>query len=228
MMHAMPRRGLTASALAVGLLIAALSAGPTCAHAAKEPKYARGKIWTFDFAADTLGQAPPHTSVRGGDWAVLEDSTAPGSRVLRQRMNDDGVAWHYIQFTRPLLEDVTATVRFRIDSGEIDPSAGILFQLDPKARNGYLVRLTGRTHEVAFHYLLFGRRRDIRFAKIDWPEPGTWHTLGVRRTGHRLTVLYDGREVLEARDERYEKGTIGLWTEDDTVVDFADLAVGVP
>jgi hypothetical protein len=218
-----PRLLLAAS---LALLAVPLDAGT--ARGAGATGGGNRKIWTFTFEGDTLGQAPPHTVVRGGTWAVEEDSTAPGGRVLRQEMHDDGVAWHYIQFTRPQLEDVTISVRFRIESGEIDPSAGILFQLDPKGRSGYLVRLRGETHEIAFHYLLYGKRRDIRFAKIAWPEPGTWHTLGLRREGHRLTVSYDGHEVMRARDERYRKGTIGLWTENDSVVDFADLEVGVP
>jgi hypothetical protein len=213
---------------AVAFAVFALAAGATHAFAGDSPGFSARKIWTFTFESDTLGQAPPHTVVRGGDWAVEADSTAPSGRVLRQRNDDDGVAWHYIQLTRPSLEDVAVSVRFRIDSGEIDPSAGVLFQLDPKARSGYLVRLSGKTHEIAFHYLLLGKRRDLRFTKIDWPEPGTWHTLAVRRAGDRLAVLYDGREVMRARDERYRKGTIGLWTENDSVVDFADLEVGVP
>lgn len=202
--------------------------GASRARAETAPGGSDRKIWAFTFEGDTLGQAPPHTVVRGGAWSVEEDSTAPAGRVLRQEMNDDGVAWHYIQFTRPSLEDVTVSVRFRIDSGEIDPSAGILFQLDPKGRSGYLVRLRGESHEIAFHYLLYGKRRDLQFTKIDWPRPGTWHTLALRREGHRLSVFYDGREVMRARNERYRKGTIGLWTENDSVVDFADLEIGVP
>ena len=48
------------------------------------------------------------------------------------------------------------------------------------------------------------------------------------RTGARLRVTYDGTDVMQVREERYSKGTIGLWTEDDTVIDFANLEVGVP
>jgi hypothetical protein len=29
------------------------------------------------------------------------------------------------------------------------------------------------------------------------------------------------------RDERYRKGRVGFWTEDDAVVDFADLKVAL-
>ena len=114
-------------------------------------------------------------------------------------------------------------MRFRIVSGDIDPTAGILFQMDSKGTSGYLLRVSGRTNELIFHYLLRGKRRDLRFAGIDPLEPGTWHTISVVRRGTRLRVSYDGAERMSVRDELYSKGTVGVWTEDDTVVDFAEL-----
>jgi hypothetical protein len=80
---------------------------------------------------------------------------------------------------------------------------------------------------VMAHYLLRGKRRDLKFAKVDPPAPGTWHTLAVRREGIKLAVLYDGVEVMRLREERYDEGIAGLWTEDDTVADFAELSVTV-
>ena len=40
-------------------------------------------------------------------------------------------------------------------------------------------------------------------------------------------MSYDGKEVLRFRDERFQRGTVGFWTEDDAVVDFADLKVAM-
>ncbi len=213
--------------LPAALLLALLGllASPS---AAEQVRYRPGKTWSLSFEADTLGRPPLHTVVRGGIWSVEADSTAPGGRVLRQTESDDGVAFHWIQFERPTLQNVRVSVQFRIRSGEIDPTAGVLFQLDPKGRNGYLVRLSGQSNEAAFHYLLLGKRRDIRFSKIPPLTQGAWHTLSLVRTGARLSVTYDGAEVMRVREERYSGGTIGLWTEDDTVIDFAKLEVGVP
>lgn len=216
-------RSLVVAALALALL----SAVATPVGAAR-PKSSRVKAWTFAFDADTLGRPPAKTSVHGGIWSVEADSTVPAGRVLRQSQSDEGLAFHFVQFQRPTLGDVTASVRFRIVSGEIDPSVGLMFQLDEKGRNGYLVRVCGERDEIALHYIIYGKRRDIRYAKIELPEPGTWHTLAVRREGERIAVLYDGNEVMRARDERNSKGTVGLWTEDDTVADFAQLEIGVP
>ena len=219
---------------------------------AKEPKQANlpkqrmalaGKTYTWDFQADTLGLRPSHTMTFGGNWQVLEDSASvavqpappdttgaaaapagpPPRRLLSQLEDDDGVVFHYLTFTRPLLGDLDASVRFRIRSGEIDPSAGLMFQMDPKGTSGYVVRVSARTGELSFHYMLYGKRRDVKFAKIPELTPGTWHTLAVQRRRSTLHVLYDGKETMMVRDDRFSKGTVGVWTEDDTRVEFADL-----
>jgi hypothetical protein len=183
-----------------------------------------GKKYTWTFAADTLGQAPTFTRATGGNWAVLEDSTS-GARWIRQLESEEGIASHVLQFLKPSLADQELSARFRIRSGEIDPSVGIAFQLDPKGRNGYLVRVSGKDGELIAHYLIHGKRRDIKYARLTPPNPGEWHTLGVRRKGSVMEISYDGTVMMKLRDERFEKGNIGLWTEDDTVADFADLTV---
>lgn len=179
-------------------------------------------VWTF--AADTLGRAPTFTLASGGTWAVVEDSTS-GARWIRQLDSEEGIGSRAIQFLKPSLADQELSARFRIRSGEIDPSVGIAFQLDPKGRNGYLVRVSGKSGELIAHYLIHGKRRDIKYARLTPPNPGEWHTLGVRRKGSVMEISYDGSVVMKLRDERFEKGNIGLWTEDDTVADFADLTV---
>ena len=209
---------------------------------------AKPKTWTWTFQADTLGQEPQNTSVFGGKWEVTldpsqpsavvtstpapadssVDSTAAGAtaRVLRQSDADEGIEFHYVQFKKPVVEDLIASVRFRLVSGEIDPTAGLLFQLDPKkGKSGYLLRVSGEKNRLIAHYLLYGKRRDLKSVEIPPLEPGVWHTLSITRKGSIIAASYDGVERFRVRDERFEKGTVGLWTEDDTVVEFADLTV---
>lgn len=230
------------------VLVASITAAILMAVPAPEAagRTARTKTWTWSFQADTLGQEPEHAAVFGGLWQVAMDgSAAPPStpassdsagadsavthsrpRVLRQADADDGIEFHYLQFKKPVVEDLVASVRFRIVSGEIDPTAGLLFQLDPKkGRSGYLLRASGEKNRLIAHYLLLGKRRDIRSTEIPPLEPGVWHTLSITRKGSVLTASYDGVEQFRVRDERFRKGTVGLWTEDDTVVEFADLTV---
>lgn len=196
----------------------------------------RARTWVHDFRADTLGLAPSGTIVMGGVWTVVEDSSAGAPsesadsvsrrpHLLRQASGDEGRASNWIRLVRPVLETGEVSVRFRINSGEIDPSVGIVFQVDKKGRNGYLIRISGADNELVAHYLLSGKRRDIKMEALAAPAAGEWHTLGVRRERTKIVVTYDGVEKMDLRDERFIRGTVGLWTEDDTVADFAELKI---
>ncbi|MGH7680927.1 MAG: hypothetical protein ACRENN_02965, partial [Candidatus Eiseniibacteriota bacterium] len=121
-------------------------------EARADSKHHKQRSWTFSFAADTLGHAPANSVRFGGVWEVVPDSSRAGAdstasdtvamfpRVLRQSEDDDGLKFHYIQFPKPTLGDQLVSVRFRILEGEIDPSAGVMLQVDAKGRNGYIVR----------------------------------------------------------------------------------------
>jgi len=206
----------------VALCLTALAAGPVLADA-RAPLPGRTYTWTFE--ADTLGQAPASTRATSGRWAVLEDSTQAGARLLRQMDFEEGLGSHALQFLKPRVADQQTSVRYRIRSGGMDPSVGIAFHLDAKGKNGYLVRVSGRSRELIAHYLLNGKRRDLKMVPIEPSRPDEWHTLGVRRVGERIEVLYDGVVKMKLRDERFGAGNVGLWTEDDTVADFEGLAV---
>lgn len=214
----MIRRFLAASFLAAVVLVAA---APSWAGK-REP---RERTWIHDFRADTLGMSPSGTVVMGGSWVVLEDSSTAGARVLRQTEGEEARAANWIRLLKPRLERGEVSVRFRIRSGELDPSVGIVFHVDPKGKNGYLVRLSGADNELIAHYFLAGKRRDIKMQALEAPPAGEWHTLAVRREKDRIAVLYDGVQKMALRDERFTRGSVGLWTEDDTVADFADLKI---
>lgn len=190
------------------------------------------KSWSWTFEADTLGKEPDNSGVATGTWEVANlasDSlgAATGGRILRQLEGEDGAEYHMLQLKKPVVDDLAASVRFRVVSGDVDPGAGLLFHLDGKAQNGYLVRVSGAKGRVVAHYLIYGKRRDIRYAPIEPPKPGEWHTLSVTKKKSVIVVSYDQKEVLRFRDERFQRGTVGFWTEDDAIVDFADLKVAM-
>ena len=211
------------------VLTAAMS--QATAGAATRP---REKSWSWTFEADTLGKEPNNSGLATGTWEVaslasdsLAAGGAAGGRILRQVEGDDGADYHMLQLKKPIVNDLVASVRFRVVSGEVDPGAGLLFHLDDKARNGYLIRVSGAKGRVVAHYIIYGRRRDIRYASIEPPKLGEWHTLSVSKKKSVIVVSYDGTECLRFRDERFKRGTVGFWTEDDAVVDFADLKVAM-
>ncbi|HET9252930.1 MAG TPA: hypothetical protein VFP58_12525 [Candidatus Eisenbacteria bacterium] len=202
----------------------------------REPQHAAVFGGRWEVALDgsaVAGSVPPAApaAAAGAADSSASDSAVAASvpRVLRRAAaaDDDGEEeFHYLQFKKPIVEDLIASVRFRIVSGDIDPTAGLLVQLDSKkGKNGYLLRVSGEKNRLIAHYLLHGKRRDLRHAEIPPLEPGVWHTLSIARKGSVMTASYDGVEKFRVRDERFRKGTVGLWTEDDTIVEFADLTV---
>jgi hypothetical protein len=69
-----------------------------------------------------------------------------------------------------------------------------------------------------------GKRRKLAGIPSTTLKPGTWHTLAVEHVGPAITVLVDGKKVIEAKDTTYAKsGKVGLWVKDDTVAQFDDL-----
>jgi hypothetical protein len=237
----MTRRPTPAPSLPPVAPVAAIALAVVCglfllASPAAGKREPRARTWAYDFRADTLGQAPTGSIVMAGVWTVVEDSTAraPGAprdssgmetRVLRQAEGEEAASANWIRLKKPTVENGEISVRFRIRSGELDPSVGIAFHLDPKGRNGYLVRVSGEREELIAHYLILGKRRDIKMVPVAAPAAGEWHTLGIRRRGIRTFVTYDGEAKMEIRDERYRRGTVGLWTEDDTEADFVDWKI---
>src|SRR5437870_4146725 len=136
------RTGALAAAMMLTLVLGAVA--PGACRAAKERLPLPGKVYTWSFQADTLGQKPAHSVAFGGSWQVVEDSTrpahaavleytppdapraavdsliastVPAPRFLSQTESDDGISFHYLNFTRPMLGDLDASVRFRIRSG---------------------------------------------------------------------------------------------------------------
>jgi hypothetical protein len=70
-----------------------------------------------------------------------------------------------------------------------------------------------------------GRRREL----AGWDgkvAPRTWHTLAVEARGSRFVVSFDGKQVIDAKDDTFQDaGKVGLWTKADSVTEFDGLVV---
>jgi hypothetical protein len=54
---------------------------------------------------------------------------------------------------------------------------------------------------------------------------GEWQELKVEVEGNRFRAFLNGRQVVEATDDAYPAGGVGLWTKADSVTWFDDLRV---
>ena len=189
------------------------------------------KMKTWDFQKDKVGEAPAGFSFgktgqgRPGKWVVAEDPTAPSrGRVLAQ-VDADGTDYRFpvAVADEPLLKDLLLQVRCKPVSGKVDQACGLVFRYRDE-NNYYVARANALEDNVRIYHVVDGRRR--QFAGWNGKVPGqTWHTLAIQAQGNRFQVHFDGRPVIDAKDDTFkEAGKVGVWTKADSVTHFDALA----
>ena len=186
---------------------------------------------TWDFQADALNAPPAGFSFgrtgqgRPGKWMVVQDPGAPaGDHVLAQVDADDtDYRFPVAVADAPVLKDLRLEVRCKPVSGKTDQACGLVFRYrDPE--NYYVARANALEDNVNLYHVIRGRRRQIK----GWHgavASNAWHALAVEARGDRLQVFWEGKLVIDARDDAFrEAGKVGLWTKADSVTWFDALA----
>ncbi|MHB9036991.1 MAG: family 16 glycoside hydrolase [Armatimonadota bacterium] len=57
------------------------------------------------------------------------------------------------------------------------------------------------------------------------PMPGRWYTLKLSVVGDRITGYLDGKPVVDARDNTFKSGRVGLYTDNRILTTFTDIVV---
>lgn len=213
-------RGLVISGLAAALL------GAWAVARAQGTAAAR----TWDFQTDALGAAPAGFSFsrtgqgREGKWVITQDPSAPaGDHVLAQ-LDADGTDYRFplAVADSPSLADLRLEAWCKPVSGKVDQACGLVFRYRD-AGDYYLVRANGLEDNVNLYKVVKGRRRQIE----GWHgrvATGTWHALAVEARGDRLRVFWEGKPIIDARDDTFrEAGQVGVWTKADSVTSFDAL-----
>ena len=186
---------------------------------------------TWDFQADAL-QAPPAgfsfgRTGRGreGKWLVIQDATAsPSGHVLAQLDQDEtDYRFPVAVADAPAIKDLRLEVRCKPVSGKTDEACGLVFRFrDPD--NYYVARANALEDNVNLYHVVEGRRRQIKgwSGKV---SANAWHALAVEARGDRLQVFWEGKPIIDARDDTFKgAGKVGVWTKADSVTYFAGLS----
>jgi len=193
------------------------------------PAAARAQTITFadnpvgalpkDFVSALAGQGKPR------QWEFVEDWTPSGGKALAQLdpdRTDDRFPLTIFEPTVPA--DVEVTVRFKADSGRVDQAGGVAVCLEDR-NNYYFTRANALEDNVNFYRVAGGKRQELAGAKVE-VSSGEWHTLTLRAKGKEFTVLFDGKQALAARDERFgAPGKVALWTEAASITRFDTLDI---
>src|SRR5713101_1418286 len=185
------------------------------------------KTWNFD--SDAVGKPPAGFSFgrtgKGaeGQWVVRSENDAPSKpNVLAQVSTDDTDYRFPVAFTGPELKDLRLSVKCKPVSGKVDQGCGLAFRLkDPD--NYYVARANALEDNVRLYHVVKGKR--VQFAGWNGKvKSGVWHELAVEAKGDHFQVFFDGKKVMDARDQSFgEAGKFGLWTKADSVIYFDDL-----
>ena len=119
--------------------------------------------------------------------------------------------------------DLVASVRFKPVSGKDDRAAGIIFRVQDRD-NYYILRANALEDNVILFRYASGSRSTIKEGSAKVPS-GQWQELRVEAEGTRFRGFLDGLLVVEATDDAYLAGGVGLWTKADSVTCFDDFRV---
>jgi hypothetical protein len=173
--------------------------------------------WAFD--KDQAGGLPAGAEVFGGVWEVRAEGDAPSPpNVLCQTGTADFPA---IRLGEKVYTDLVAAVRFKPISGKDDQAAGIIFRVQD-ANNYYILRANALEDNVIFFRYGSGSRSELKEGSAKVPA-GQWQELKLEVEGNRFRGYLDGKLVVEATDDAYAAGGVGLWTKADSVTCFDDF-----
>src|SRR5206468_2016291 len=175
--------------------------------------------WIFD--KDAAGKPPAGSEVFAGTWEVRSETDAPSPpNVLCQTATADFPA---IRLGDKVYTDLVVTVRFKPISGKDDQAAGIIFRVQDE-NNYYILRANALEDNVILFRYASGSRSTIKEGSVKVPS-GQWQELKVEVEGNRFRGYLDDRLVVEATDDAYQAGGVGLWTKADSVTCFDDFRV---
>jgi len=179
----------------------------------------QGPNWNFD--AEPVGKVPAGIQVFSGAWAVRAEADAP-SRP--NALCQTGTAQYpALSLGDKVFADVVVSTSFKPISGNSDRAAGIIFRIQDRD-NYYILRANALEDNVNIYKYVGGSRHVVQEGSAKVPS-GQWQELKVEAEGNRLRGYLDGRLVVEATDDAYPAGGVGLWTKADSVTCFDDFRV---
>ncbi len=153
------------------------------------------------------------------------DPGAPGGDHVLAQIDTDDTDYRFpvAVADEPASKDLRLEVHCKPVSGKTDQACGVVFRYQDE-NNYYVARGNALEDNVRLYHVVAGRRRQI--GGWDGKVPGgTWHALAIEARGDKLTVHWDGKQVIEVADGTFRQaGRVGLWTKADSVTYFAGLS----
>ena|SRR5439155_5295345 len=186
---------------------------------------------SFNFDADAVDKPPAgftsYASGGGpaGKWIVKDMADAPSGKHVVKQTDGDSTDYRFPILIADKGEygDLDVSVKGKAISGKVDQGIGLVFRFrDPKGY--YVVRANALENNFRLYRMVDGRRLQFAGANLTVTS-NQWHTLQVVAKGDHIVCYFDGKQLIDAHDNTYTTGKVGLWTKADSVIAFDDLTV---
>ncbi len=187
---------------------------------------------TWDFSADRPG-SPPAGFVfartgngRPGRWVVVSSAEKGTTEKVLAQLDADDTNYRFPMAVAEGIaaRDLRLSVLCAPVSGRVDRACGIVFRYRDE-NNYYVARANALEDNVRLYRVKDGRREQFGTWDIK-VSAGTWHELQADARGDWFEIYWDGKKVIEARDETFpDSGKVGVWTKADSITYFKALKV---
>jgi hypothetical protein len=179
------------------------------------------KIQEWKFDSDPPGSVPANfvpgkNNTLAGSWQIVADPKAPTPpNVLATEATDTAASPQIIFIDGLEAGSLDLTVRVKTSRGGEKQGAGVVFRAIDE-RNYYLIWISPDEKRLRLDRLVDGEVTHLQDLNVDSADPGRWHTLRVLIHGPTMEAVFNNRQFLSGREEKwefgtYQKGKIGLW-----------------
>jgi hypothetical protein len=161
-------------------------------------------------------------------WEAVKDGDAPAGWALAEITGDPtDLRFPFCIDTQAVVRDFDATLRLKIVAGAREQAGGLMFRAQ-NATDYVVARASALDGTVKLYRVLDGRRTQLA-SRDAGVKAATWIALRVLAVKARIEVWLDRAPVLKFDDHSsLQAGTMGVWTQADSLVHFGSMLVGPP
>src|SRR5207244_1068273 len=161
---------------------------------------------------------------RPGLWAIKKDDQVHGNVLAQTDADPTDYRFPVAVYDGFSGKDLDLSVQFKAAAGKGDQGAGLVWRY--RDQNNYYVTRCNALEDNCTIYHVVNERRVAFLNQRVKVASNVWHTLRVEASSDHFVVSYDGKQVLDAKDQTFkDPGKVGLWTKADSVIYFDNLLV---
>ena len=165
---------------------------------------------------------------RATAWEAVPDPSAPGGWALSETAGDaTDLRFALCISEQTVARDLDATLRFKAVGGVHSRAAGLVLRAQ-SANDYYVIRADALEGSVRLYRMMRGRRAQIAAKDVEVTSD-QWHALRVILKGNNFEISLDDAPLFKATDASLpQPGTVGVWSQADSIILFGSLLVAPP